>query len=102
MENQTQFLGFKDIYKNLESDKKKSSIPFLTKYEKSRIIGIRAQQINKGSPILVDISNYDEITPKEIALLELKEKKIPIIIRRTMPNGTFEDWRIDELKLDLN
>lgn len=44
---------------------------------------------------MVQLSN--ETDPLEIAMMELKEQKIPIIIRRRMPDGTYEDWALDEL-----
>ena len=72
------------------------SPPFLTKYEKARIIGTRAVQISKNSPIYVDAKNINN--PIEIALLELNENKIPFIIRRYLPNGDFEDWEVQELE----
>jgi DNA-directed RNA polymerase I, II, and III subunit RPABC2 len=91
--------SYSDFYKNMIKDSEnRKSIPFLTKFEKSRIIGIRAQQLSQNMPALVDIS--DCTTPVEIALKELKEGKLPFIIRREMPNGSYEDWRVDELKID--
>ena len=82
----------------IKDSENRKSIPFLKKFEKSRIIGIRAQQLSQNMPALVDIS--DCTTPVEIALKELKEGKLPFIIRREMPNGSYEDWRVDELKID--
>ena len=38
-----------------------------------------------------------ETDPLQIAQKELREKKIPMIIRRFLPDGSFEDWRIEEL-----
>lgn len=38
-----------------------------------------------------------ETDPLQIAMKELKQKKIPIIIRRYLPDGSYEDWGIDEL-----
>ena len=91
--------SYSDFYKNMiKGSENRKSIPFLTKFEKSRIIGIRAQQLSQNMPALVDIS--DCTTPVEIALKELKEGKLPFIIRREMPNGSYEDWRVDELKID--
>jgi len=88
---------YTDMINDLEK-KNRKSIPFLTKYEKSRIIGIRAQQLSQNMPSLVDTTGLNN--PIEIALKELKEQKLPFIIRRNMPNGTYEDWRVDELKFD--
>ncbi len=72
---------------------------FLTKYEKARIIGARALQISKNAPVMVDIEP-GEWDPIKIAEKELIERKIPFIIRRYMPDGSFEDWRVDELIFD--
>tara|TARA_B100000674_G_scaffold470325_1_gene458043 strand:- start:755 stop:1384 length:630 start_codon:yes stop_codon:yes gene_type:complete len=74
------------------------TIPIMTKYEKAKIIGIRAQQINSGSEpfIPVDPNVIDGLT---IANEELKKRKIPFIIRRPMPNGASEYWNINDLEL---
>jgi DNA-directed RNA polymerase subunit K/omega len=69
---------------------------YMTKYEFTHMIGIRAAQIEDGSQVLVDT---DKVTPMEIAIEELAQKQIPLIIRRTIKVSgkvTHEDWRIDE------
>ena len=71
---------------------------FMTKYEKARVLGTRALQISMNAPIFVDLN--DETDPLEIAMKELKEKKIPFIIRRRLPNGSYEDWQVSELIID--
>ena len=48
-----------------------------------------------NAPIMVEIKN--ETDPLEIAKKELKVGKIPMIIRRYLPDGTFEDWQVEEL-----
>jgi DNA-directed RNA polymerase I, II, and III subunit RPABC2 len=75
--------------------------PVLTKYEKTLILGQRAQQILKGSNILVNIEKLKNRNPLEIARLELSKGVIPFIIRRPLPNGQYEDWKVNELK-DIN
>ena len=72
--------------------------PFLTKYEKARILGIRCKQINNGSQIFVAI-NDKIIDGYNIALKELEEKKIPFIIQRPLPNGVCEYWKVSDLEL---
>jgi DNA-directed RNA polymerase I, II, and III subunit RPABC2 len=69
--------------------------PRLTKYERARILGARALQISNGSKILVDYKN--ETDALRIAQKELIERKLPIIIRRHLPNGFYEDWKVNEL-----
>ena len=75
----------------------RTTTPFLTKYEKARVIGARALQISKNAPILVNTDN--ETDPILIAEKELREHKIPFIIRRVLPDGSYEDWAVKELKL---
>jgi len=89
---------FRQTYDKMISADQRRTIPFLTRFEKARIIGKRAMQISKGAVPLVEIGNLDN--PVDIALKELKERKLPYIIRRPLPNGMFEDWRIDELRID--
>ncbi|MGD0029441.1 MAG: DNA-directed RNA polymerase subunit K [Candidatus Bathyarchaeia archaeon] len=64
--------------------------PKMTRFEKARIVGARALQISMGAPILVDIS--EGITsPIDIAMKELAMNILPITIRRTLPDGTYQD-----------
>jgi len=73
------------------------TIPYLTKYEKARILGQRAKQINSGATAFVKVPE-NVIDGYVIAELELKEKKIPFIIRRPLPNGGSEYWSIKDLE----
>ncbi len=74
---------------------KRITTPFMTKYERARVLGTRALQISMCAPIMVELEG--ETDPLQIAMKELKLKKIPIIIRRYLPDGSYEDWGIDEL-----
>ena len=76
--------------------KDKSTKPILTKFEKAKILGVRSEMLAGGSIPLVKFDKHID-NVYEIAKLELVEKKIPLFIRRTLPNGEFEDWRLDEL-----
>merc|ERR1711971_1320406 len=82
---------------NTEGQKKGKRIttPYLTKFERARVLGTRALQIAMCAPVMVELEG--ETDPLVIAQKELKMRKIPIIIRRYMPDGSFEDWAIDEL-----
>ena len=79
-------------------DKNHKTVPILTKYEKTRILGQRAKQINNGSKPYINVSE-NIIDGYLIAEMELKEKKIPFIIRRPLPNQTFEYWKIKDLEI---
>lgn len=87
-----------------EAKKNRITTPFMTKYERARILGARALQIasvnpachscfvvahlsvffsvifSMGAPIMVELEGQTD--PLEIAMMELKKKKIPLIIRR--------------------
>ncbi|CAI5745658.1 unnamed protein product [Peronospora destructor] len=71
---------------------------YMTKYERARVLGTRALQISMNAPVMVDIEG--ETDPLKIAMKELRERKIPIIIRRYLPDNSFEDWSIDELIIE--
>jgi len=74
------------------------TLPFLTKYEKARILGERAKQLNMGAKPLVELGP-DVIDGYLIALREFDEKKIPFIIKRPMPNGGCEYWKCKDLEM---
>ncbi|KAF4121144.1 DNA-directed RNA polymerases I, II, and III subunit RPABC2 [Geosmithia morbida] len=72
-------------------DAERMTTPYMTKYERARILGTRAM----NAPVLVDLEG--ETDPLQIAIKELREKKIPLIVRRYMPDGYYEDWTCEEL-----
>jgi len=74
------------------------TIPFMTQYEKAKILGQRAKQINHGSTPFIDVPN-NIIDGHTIALMELNQKKIPFIIRRPIPSGLSEYWKVSDLKI---
>lgn len=86
----------------------RSTTPYMTKYERARVLGTRALQIrlvypriwimgrllrrkqaliscSMNAPVLVDLEG--ETDPLQIALKELNQKKIPLIVRRYLPDG---------------
>ena len=74
------------------------TIPIMTKYEKTRILGQRAKQINEGAPTFIKIDST-VIDGYLIAVKELEQKKTPFIIRRPLPNGGSEYWRVQDLEI---
>jgi DNA-directed RNA polymerase I, II, and III subunit RPABC2 len=73
--------------------------PKITRFEKARVVGARALQISMGAPILVEVSE-GFTSPIEIALKELGASILPMTIRRTLPDGTYQDiplkWLLEE------
>ena len=78
-------------------DPNHKTTPILSKYEYTRVIGQRAKQINDGSTPLIAVSD-NIIDGYLIAKLELEQKKIPFIIRRPIPGGKFEYWKLNDLE----
>ena len=79
------------------NDPRHRTVPFITKYEKAKILGERAKQINAGATPFVDV-NQEIIDGYLIALAEFEQKKIPMIIRRPLPNGQSEYWKLEDLE----
>lgn len=73
------------------------TLPFMTKFEKARVLGQRAKQINSGATPFVKVPE-NVIDGYLIAELELKQKRVPFIIRRPLPNGGSEYWSIKDLE----
>ena len=99
--NYKELLTLSKITKNKKGeiiDPFHKTLPFITQYEKAKILGQRAKQINHGSTPFVDISS-NIIDGHTIALMEFNQKKIPFIIRRPLPNGTSEYWKVKDLKI---
>jgi DNA-directed RNA polymerases I, II, and III subunit RPABC2 len=74
------------------------TLPFLTKYEKARVLGERAKQINAGGQPFVEV-DASTIDGYLIAMQELEQKKIPFILKRPLPNGGCEYWRLKDLEI---
>ena len=71
--------------------------PTLTRFEKARIMGARALQLSLGAPPFIAIPK-DTSTSLEIAMEELNERLIPIVIRRVLPNGDYQNIPINHFK----
>lgn len=83
---------------NIIIDPLHKTIPYLTKYEKTRILGQRSKQIECGAKPLVKVPE-NIIDSYIIAELELQQKRIPFIIRRPLPNGGSEYWNLKDLEV---
>ncbi|RLE84028.1 MAG: DNA-directed RNA polymerase subunit K [Thermoprotei archaeon] len=73
--------------------------PWLTRYERARIIGVRALQISLGAPILISVEKLGLKDPIEIATKELELRALPMIIRRWTPGGNYQDIPLKYLEL---
>jgi DNA-directed RNA polymerase subunit K/omega len=81
-----------------ENDAQHRSRPFLTLYERTKILGYRENQLANGTRPFIHVPPY--VTDvKEIARMELEQKRLPFIIARPMPDGTYEYWRLADLMI---
>lgn len=78
-------------------DSHHKTYPILSKYEKTKIIGIRVCQLNKGAEPYIKLEKRI-LDNALIAEKELKEKKLPFIIMRPLPNGSAEYWNVNDLE----
>jgi|TARA_B100000242_G_C43045906_1_gene488190 DNA-directed RNA polymerase I, II, and III subunit RPABC2 len=83
--------SYNNYYKN-----EKTTKPFLTKFEKAKVLGTRSEMIANGAIALVNVPSHVNNT-YDIAKMEFEQKKIPLIIRRHLPNGNIELWRLSDL-----
>lgn len=100
LQNYDEILSMTKVVRNADGiiiDKLHRTIPYLTKYEKARILGQRAKQINSGAYPFVKVPE-NVIDGYIIAEMELKQKRIPFIIRRPLPNGGSEYWKVQDLE----
>ena len=80
----------------LGKDPNHRSPPFLTQYERTKVIGMRANQLSQGERPFIAVPEY--VTDvSEIARMELQARRLPFIICRPMPDGTHEFWRLSDL-----
>ena len=89
-------INVENTYSNYFKNEK-TTRPYITKFEKAKVIGVRAEQLAVGATANIQVPEY--LTDvREIAEKEFYEKKIPFIIRRKLPDGTFEYFRLKDFK----
>ncbi len=96
--NESSIVSYEDIKKDYDP-KNNISVPFLTIYEKTSILGLRKQQLTNGAKTYLDDKLIEDNNIESIANLELKHKKLPFIICRTFPNGLKEYFKLDDLMI---
>jgi len=73
--------------------------PILTRYERAKLLGLRTEQIARGAKPLVDLMDpaFEGLSPADIAMEELRQKKTPFIIVRNLPDGKREHWKVKDM-----
>ena len=82
--------------KLVKGDKKPVCYPFLNQFEKTKVLSFRASQIAQGAKPYIEIP--DNVTDVyTIAKMELLARKLPFILKRPLPDGDYEYWKLSEL-----
>ena len=99
LHNYDEILTMSRVFRNQDGslDDLHKTVPFLTKFEKTRILGQRAKQINAGAQPFINVPE-GIIDGYLVAKMELEQKKIPFIIKRPLPNGGSEYWKLGDLE----
>jgi DNA-directed RNA polymerase I, II, and III subunit RPABC2 len=87
---------FNDIMRKYDPTKNRTK-NILSKYERVKIIGIRSEQLQRGADPYVELDESKEFNPREVAIEELRQRKIPFMLKRQLPDGSFEYWRLDDM-----
>lgn len=91
------FLNIKRNANNMIVDEYHKTIPILTKYEVTKIIGMRTVQLDNGLEPFISVPS-DVVDSSTIAKMELQQKKIPFIIKRPISHKQFEYWHLNDLE----
>ena len=83
---------------SMNVDPNHKSQPFLSQYEKTRILGFRTNQLAQGSRAFVTVPDHI-VNTLDIAKMELEQRRLPFIVKRPMPDGSFEYWRLSDLMI---
>lgn len=79
-------------------DPNHKSMPFLTQFEKTRILGFRTNQLAQGALPYISVPAHIR-NVLDIAKMELEQRRLPFILKRPMPDGSFEYWRLCDLMI---
>jgi DNA-directed RNA polymerase I, II, and III subunit RPABC2 len=90
-------LVIRDAYPPMK-DVGHATYPFLTLYERTKVLSLRASQLAAGAQPFIDVPDY--LTDVyEVAKAELEAKRLPYILKRPLPDGEYEYWRIADLMI---
>lgn len=86
-----------DTLNKYDANKNETS-PFLSIYEKTSMIGLRLSQLAYGAPSVLSPEQLENCsTIKDIVQKEFETKKIPLMVKRVLPNNKVEYWKIEDM-----
>jgi DNA-directed RNA polymerase subunit K/omega len=97
-EKVTPYIPLQQVPPSEGKDPAHKTQPFLSVYERTKILGFRANQLAQGAPPY--IARPEHVTSVfDIAKMELEQRRLPYIIKRPLPDGTFEYWRLSDMMI---
>ncbi len=87
---------FDDIMKKYDPSSNKTR-NILSKFEKVKIIGLRSEQLQRGAQPYIKLEPSQPFVPRDVAYQELREHKLPFMLRRQLPDGNVEYFRLDDM-----
>jgi DNA-directed RNA polymerase I, II, and III subunit RPABC2 len=90
----------KDVADNIKQPR--ITREYFTKYEYTSLLATRAQQLAEGAKPLISLDGLKTSDPLfvwNLADKEIKQRKLPFIVRRQLPDGTAEFWSAQELEV---
>ena len=90
----------KDVVESMK--KPRITREFYTKYESVRLLGTRIHQLADGAKPLVSLDGLKTSHPRFlefVALREIEQRKLPLLINRHLPNGDEELWSTQDLEM---
>lgn len=87
-------LDYADIMSAYDPKKNRTK-NILSKYEKVKILGVRTEQLQRGAEPLIKWEG--EFDPRKIAREELHQRKTPLMVRRRIPDGSVEYFRLEDM-----
>lgn len=86
--------SYDDILRSYDTSKYETK-PRLSRFEYAKIIGMRTEQLARGTPAYVNTKGLND--PRSIAVEELKQRKLPFMVARRLPNGKVEYWKLEDM-----
>lgn len=87
---------YNDLVMSYDPNKNKT-LNILSKYERAKIIGMRMEQLARSAPPYVDVDATKVFNPYDVAMDELRARRIPFMICRTLPTGEKEYWKLEDM-----
>ena len=72
----------------------------LSKFERTALEGMRAEQLARGSAPLVPVDPAGEFDPVAVARRELLARRLPLVVVRRAPDGRRVHIRMEDVDLE--